>query len=70
MSLTQVEAIAQAHLSCQYPSKECDPVEAALAAHLNDRETTLLIRAIEGYHNPLTRVLVHAAEQTCRGEDR
>jgi hypothetical protein len=53
----RVEAIAQAHLSCGFPSKHCDPIHAATAAGLSDRETAALVVAIEGYHDPIVRVL-------------
>lgn len=61
----RIEAIAQAHLSCGYPSRECDPLTAALAAKVTDRELSILIRAIAGYHNPLTRMLVRAFQVAC-----
>ena len=55
------EALALAHLQCQ--PGECDPTEAALSAHLPDRQTVALIRAIEGYHHPEVRILVAATRR-------
>lgn len=62
-----LEAIAQAHLTCQYPSRECDPWTAARAARRNDRETAALARLIEGYHDPHARLLI-AATRRALGE--
>lgn len=52
-----MEAIAQAHLSCGFPSQECDPMTAAIAARPGTSQVARLARAIEGYHNPQVRML-------------
>lgn len=70
MSADQIESLALPHLRCGYPGQDCEPIEAAIAAGLGDRETIALTRAIDGYHHPLARLLIARAAAATPEEER
>lgn len=61
-AVERIESLALRHLT--HPiTDECDLLEEARSAGLNDRELGPFMRRARGYHNPMTRMLIAEAER-------